>query len=65
MRWMYEGYVIRPAKSFKFDEFGKLVGKYVRKDHVTSDTHWMNQEVVKNGAGIWIGQIKFDGDEKE
>lgn len=60
-----EGYVIRPAKSFKFDEFGKLVGKYVRKDHVTSDTHWMNQEVVKNGAGVWVGAINFDGDERE
>lgn len=43
-----EGYVVRPAKSFAFEDFGTLVGKYVRKNHVTTTDHWMNQEVVCN-----------------
>lgn len=44
-----EGYVIRAAREFKSSEFNKCVAKYVRKDHVTTDRHWKNSEVITNG----------------
>jgi len=43
-----EGYVIRPAGGFLHEDFDKVVGKYVRKHHVQTDQHWMQQEVVPN-----------------
>jgi hypothetical protein len=44
----HEGYVIRTADSFPYDEFGTHIAKYVRKNHVQTDEHWLNQSVVKN-----------------
>lgn len=44
-----EGYVVRLASSFSFEDFSKSVAKWVRTDHVTSETHWMNQELRPNG----------------
>lgn len=35
-----EGYVVRVAESFSMSEFRDKVAKYVRKNHVTTDTHW-------------------------
>jgi hypothetical protein len=45
---VHEGYVIRTVNSFKYDDFSKSVAKYVRKNHVQTDEHWMNSEVVPN-----------------
>lgn len=45
----HEGYVIRLADSFMMDQFPLSVAKFVRKDHVQTDDHWMNSEVVPNG----------------
>lgn len=45
----HEGYVVRSAKAFHFDDFAQNVRKFVRPNHVTTDTHWMHQEVVPNG----------------
>jgi len=44
-----EGYVIRAAESFGFKDFPSHVAKWVRKNHVQTDEHWMNQEIVPNG----------------
>jgi hypothetical protein len=45
-----EGYVVRVARSFSYGEFRKVVGKYVRKNHVlTVKHHWRAQAVVPNG----------------
>jgi hypothetical protein len=44
-----EGYVIRVAGDFPFNEFSKSVAKYVRKNHVQTDEHWMRRMVVLNG----------------
>ena len=44
-----EGFVVRLADSFAYDNFGISVAKYVRKDHVQTDTHWRHQEIVPNG----------------
>lgn len=35
-----EGFVIRLADEFLFEDFGRSVAKYVRKDHVITDDHW-------------------------
>lgn len=43
-----EGYVIRLKQSFEYKDFKKSVAKYVRKNHVTSDTHWKFKKLEKN-----------------
>jgi len=43
-----EGYVIRSAMQFPFDEFNTNVAKYVREKHVQTNQHWMHQTITKN-----------------
>lgn len=43
-----EGYVVRLASSFDFEEFDQSVAKFVRANHVVTDQHWMQQAVVPN-----------------
>jgi hypothetical protein len=43
-----EGYVIRNVDSFHYDDFEENVGKWVRAKHVTTDEHWMFQQIVPN-----------------
>ena len=43
-----EGYVVRIADSFNYNDFNKYVAKFVRKSHVQTDNHWMHSEVIKN-----------------
>ncbi len=35
-----EGFVISNTNSFKYEDFSKNVGKFVRANHVTTDSHW-------------------------
>jgi hypothetical protein len=44
-----EGYVVRIAGAFDYNEFEYKVAKYVRAGHVQTDDHWMTKEVVPNG----------------
>lgn len=44
-----EGYVARVYMGFQFSEFEREVRKYVRKDHVQTDEHWMFRPVIPNG----------------
>lgn len=44
-----EGYVIRVTRQFHMNEFHKCVGKYVRANHVTTDSHWMHKKIERNG----------------
>lgn len=44
-----EGYVVRVAGSFHFNDFAQCVSKWVRSSHVTTEQHWMHAEVVPNG----------------
>ena len=44
-----EGYVVRVADSFHFDEFANAVAKWVRKNHVITEQHWMHAKVLPNG----------------
>jgi hypothetical protein len=47
-----EGYVVRLADSFKYSDFSNSVAKFVRKNHVQTDTHWMHKEVIPNKLKI-------------
>jgi ATP-dependent RNA circularization protein (DNA/RNA ligase family) len=44
----HEVIVIRNSETFLYDEFSNNVGKFVRKNHVTTDTHWMNSNLILN-----------------
>ncbi|GIG87612.1 RNA ligase family protein [Plantactinospora endophytica] len=46
-----EGYVVRTVDGFTHAEFGARVVKWVRRDHVRTDAHWMLAPVVRNGLG--------------
>ncbi|MFJ9690515.1 RNA ligase family protein [Kitasatospora sp. NPDC101183] len=52
-----EGVVVRTVDGFPRAEFGRRVAKWVRPDHVRTDTHWMHAGVVPNGlapaAALW------------
>lgn len=43
-----EGYVLRLADAFEFDEFGKSMGKFVSSQFQIGDTHWMHDKVTPN-----------------
>lgn len=43
-----EGYVIRIVEGFAMDEFENSVAKFVRKDHVETDEHWMHTRIQPN-----------------
>lgn len=43
-----EGIVVRLQDSFSYADFPKSVAKFVRKNHVQTDTHWKNQDITKN-----------------
>lgn len=46
-----EGWVLTTVKGFHFDDYSKFVAKFVRANHVTSDTHWMYQVPQENKLG--------------
>jgi hypothetical protein len=43
-----EGYVIRNMMSFKLKDFSKNIAKYVRKNHIKTDQHWLTTKIIKN-----------------
>jgi len=43
-----EGFVARDAAGFSETEMPNRMGKYVRANHVQSETHWMRSELVPN-----------------
>ena len=44
-----EGVVVRRAGEFPDAEFGKSLGKWVRKGHVQTDEHWLHQAIRPQG----------------
>lgn len=44
-----EGTVIRNAGPFHYNDFGRNVFKFVRKDHVKTDKHWAHKTINYNG----------------
>lgn len=45
----HEGFVVRLAESFHYNDFGGSVAKFVREGHVTTEDHWMHGEIHRNG----------------
>ena len=43
-----EGFVVRLADEFTYDNFSKSVAKFVRASHVQTDVHWMQAEIKPN-----------------
>jgi hypothetical protein len=43
-----EGYVVRTAAAFHYDQFWHSVAKYVRASHVQTSQHWMTEKIVPN-----------------
>ncbi|NUT97860.1 MAG: AAA family ATPase [Saccharothrix sp.] len=48
----HEGYVVRTVDGFERDAFAQRVAKWVRREHVRTDRHWMLGPVVPNGRGV-------------
>lgn len=44
-----EGYVVRKVEQFHFDNFASNIAKWVRKNHVQTNEHWMYQKIIPNG----------------
>ncbi|MBB6098419.1 hypothetical protein HNR42_001853 [Deinobacterium chartae] len=44
-----EGYVQRLAGEIAYADFAFSVAKYVRAGHVTTDAHWLERPVMRNG----------------
>ena len=47
-----EGFVVRKANGFYYDDFALNMAKWVRPHHVQTDEHWMYKEVVPNRLAI-------------
>lgn len=45
---LMEGYVVRLASSFPYGAFRRSVAKFVRPNHVTTDSHWRHSRWEKN-----------------
>jgi hypothetical protein len=43
-----EGYVIRLTESFLYEDFGSCCAKYVRENHVRTDSNWKERKIVQN-----------------
>ena len=43
-----EGFVVRLATAFCYEDFAASVAKWVRPNHVQTDEHWMHRPVVPN-----------------
>lgn len=49
-----EGYVVRNTERFKYEDFKYNISKFVRKNHVQTNKHWMRDKLEKN----WLAKIK-------
>lgn len=48
MAEQHEGYVVRVADSFSFDQFSTHIAKFVRNNHVQTHKHWRHQQLIAN-----------------
>jgi len=46
-----EGYVVRIADSFHYNDHQKYCAKFVKKSHVRTSDHWMTQQIIANAVG--------------
>lgn len=47
-----EGYVVRNSGEFSIDNFTDNILKYVRVNHVQTDSHWIQQKIIQNKLEI-------------
>jgi len=43
-----EGYVVRLASAFRYEDFQQSAAKFVRKNHVQTDEHWLSKPIEPN-----------------
>jgi len=43
-----EGYVVRIAYGFHYDDFDKYISKVVKRGHVQTSNHWLDEKVIPN-----------------
>jgi hypothetical protein len=43
-----EGYVLRIADGFEYNDFDKFISKNVRKGHVQTSNFWLNETIIPN-----------------
>jgi len=43
-----EGIVIRTTEAFDYEDFSTHIAKYVRENHVQTNKHWSQGEIIKN-----------------
>jgi RNA ligase len=43
-----EGYVVRKTEQFHYQDFAHNVAKWVRKNHIQTNEHWINQVIIPN-----------------
>lgn len=43
-----EGVVIRLAQEFRHKDFTRSIAKFVRANHVQTDTHWKHKNIIRN-----------------
>jgi hypothetical protein len=55
-----EGYVVRLADSFLYKDFNKSVAKFVRENHVSTDKHWKNSQLIPNGLNSNVSSVSCD-----
>lgn len=55
-----EGYVVRLKDKFQYDEFSQTTAKFVRKNHVQSDQHWLKRKVFPNILTEDVSNLKID-----
>ena len=47
-----EGFVVRLAESFAYEDFKMSVGKWVRANHVQTDKHWRTSKIIENQLNV-------------
>lgn len=52
-----EGFVVRNAASFHFDEFSSHIAKFVRADHVRTTADWRNRDDFSVNGFVDLGKV--------
>lgn len=54
---LIEGYVVRCADTYLLSDFGINIAKYVRENHVQTDQHWSQAEIIPNKLRLVGGLV--------
>lgn len=59
-----EGYVVRIADGFHYEQFSQCMAKWVRPSHVQTGTHWMHSEIVPNQLKTVLTDSNTDNEKR-